>query len=196
MQVALLRVLEDGRYERVGERVPRRADVRVICATCRDLPALVEAGAFRRDLWFRLKGVVLRLPALRDRADRLGLARFLLPAAAAPAEPPEIGADLAAFIEHHPWPGNVRELKSVLEVACVLADGAPVLGVEHLPPDLAGAHAAEPVAPAAPEETGLDAMQVWAIRRALEACRGNVSAAARRLGVARSTIYRVLQRGR
>lgn len=196
MQVALLRVLEDGRYERVGERVPRRADVRVICATCRDLPALVEAGAFRRDLWYRLKGVVLRLPALRDRQDRLGLARFLLRGAAAPHPPPEIGDELARFIERYPWPGNVRELKSVLEVACVLADGEPVLGVEHLPPDLAAAEAAGPAATEVPEDGALDAVQVWAIRRALDACRGNVSAAARRLGVARSTIYRVLQRGR
>lgn len=190
MQVALLRVLEDGRYERVGERAPRRADVRVVCATCRDLPALVADGRFRQDLWFRLKGVVLRLPPLRARADRLGLARFLLAAATAPAPPPALGPELAAFVEQYPWPGNVRELKSVLEVALVLAGDAPVLGLEHLPPDLAGEPAPAPVA----EPEALGEVEVWAVRRALDACRGNVSAAARRLGVARSTVYRVLGR--
>jgi transcriptional regulator of acetoin/glycerol metabolism len=192
MQVALLRVLEDGRYERVGERAPRRADVRVLCATSRDLPAMVEAGSFRRDLWFRLKGVVLRLPPLRDRADRLGLARHLLARASDPDAAPEIGEDFAAFIESYGWPGNVRELRSVLEVARVLADGAPCLEIAHLPPDLAPA----PSPPSGDVADGsLDAVQVWAIRRAVDACAGNVSAAARKLGIARSTIYRVLQRG-
>jgi len=192
MQVALLRVLEDGRYERVGERVPRKADVRILCATCRDLPAMVENGTFRRDLWFRLKGIVLRLPSLRDREDRLGLARFLLAAATRPEPPPTLDPGFEAFVLSYGWPGNVRELKSVLEVALVLADGAPVLGVEHLPPDLVMTQDA-PLA--SPGEEPMDAVQLRAIRRALDACAGNVSAAARRLGVARSTIYRVLQRG-
>ncbi|MBK9365853.1 MAG: sigma-54-dependent Fis family transcriptional regulator [Deltaproteobacteria bacterium] len=193
MQVALLRVLEDGRFQRVGERTTRQADVRVICATCRDLPALVATGAFRQDLWYRLKGVVLRLPPLRAREDRLGLARFLLAQATRPNPPPALSPALEALILRHPWPGNVRELKSALEVALVLAEGAPILELEHLPPDLTQAlHA--------PDELGLlsgdalDVVQANAIRRALEACAGNVSAAARRLGVARSTIYRALQR--
>ena len=193
MQVALLRVLEDGRFQRVGERTTRQADVRVICATCRDLPALVATGAFRQDLWYRLKGVVLRLPPLRAREDRLGLARFLLAQATRPNPPPALSPALEALILRHPWPGNVRELKSALEVALVLAEGTPILELEHLPPDLTQAlHA--------PDELGLlsgdalDVVQANAIRRALEACAGNVSAAARRLGVARSTIYRALQR--
>ena len=187
MQVALLRVLEDGRYCRVGERNPRKAEVRVVCATCRDLPALVAAGTFRQDLWFRLRGLVLRLPPLRLRADRLGLARFLLATATAPAPAPELGASLAAFIEAYDWPGNVRELKSTLAVALVLSEGAPTLEAAHLPPDLA--------LPAPPSVEGaLEEVQLQAIERAVEACRGNVSAAARRLGVARSTIYRALGR--
>lgn len=193
MQVALLRVLEDGRYQRVGERAPRRADVRVICATCRDLPALVAAGSFRQDLWYRLKGVVLRLPPLRAREDRLGLARFLLAQATRPNPPPALSPGLEGLILRHPWPGNVRELKSALEVALVLAEGASVLELDHLPPDLALA----PDPPAGLDPLvgdALDVVQANAIRRALEACAGNVSAAARRLGVARSTIYRALQR--
>ena len=193
MQVALLRVLEDGRYERVGERAPRRADVRLICATCRDLPALVSTGAFRSDLWFRLKGVVLRLPPLRARSDRLGLARFLLEAGSSGEPIPTLSPALERFIQTYPWPGNVRELKSVLEVARVLSDGAPALELEHLPPDLL-APAEGAVAEPAPGADLLEAVQLQTIRRALDATAGNVSAAARRLGVARSTIYRMLAR--
>lgn len=193
MQVALLRVLEDGRFQRVGERTPRQADVRVICATCRDLPALVASGAFRQDLWYRLKGVVLRLPPLRAREDRLGLARFLLAQATRPNPPPALSPALEGLILRHPWPGNVRELKSALEVALVLAEGAPVLQLDHLPPDLLQVES-PPAALGALSEDALDVVQANAIRRALDACAGNVSAAARRLGVARSTIYRALQR--
>jgi transcriptional regulator of acetoin/glycerol metabolism len=195
MQVALLRVLEDGRYERVGERVAKKADVRVVCATCKDLPALVASGAFRQDLWFRLKGVVLRLPALRERTDRLSLARYLL-ARACPGDPPALEPDLERFIETYAWPGNVRELRSVLDVALVLADGEPSLGVRHLPPDLSVSPAEFPESSAegAPAGAPLHAVEAWAIQRALDACAGNVSAAARQLGIARSTIYRVLGR--
>jgi transcriptional regulator of acetoin/glycerol metabolism len=100
---------------------------------------------------------------------------------------------LEALILRHPWPGNVRELKSALEVALVLAEGAPILELEHLPPDLTQApHAADEIGPQGYD--ALDVLQANAIRRALEACAGNVSAAARRLGVSRSTIYRALQR--
>jgi transcriptional regulator with PAS, ATPase and Fis domain len=193
MQVALLRVLEDGRFQRVGERAPRQADVRVICATCRDLPALVASGAFRQDLWYRLKGVVLRLPPLRAREDRLALARFLLAQATRPSPPPSLSPALEALILRHPWPGNVRELKSALEVALVLAEGAPILDLAHLPPDLTQLAEPQTLDDGAPEDA-LDVVQANAIRRALDACAGNVSAAARRLGVARSTIYRALQR--
>jgi transcriptional regulator of acetoin/glycerol metabolism len=178
MQTALLRVLEVGTYHRVGETAPRRADVRVICATCRDLPALVEAGTFRKDLYFRLKGVVVTLPPLRERTDRVALARHLAGG--------ELTDALASWIGAYAWPGNVRELKSVLEVARVLAGPDEPLDVAHLPPDLA----ADP----APDDARLATVERRAVQRVLDELGGNVSAAARRLGVARTTVYRMLRR--
>jgi transcriptional regulator with PAS, ATPase and Fis domain len=189
MQVALLRVLEDGVYQRVGERVSRRAQVRVLGATCRYLAGLVERGGFRRDLWFRLKGLLVRIPPLRERTDRLSLAQALLAQDGPPA--PGLSSAFQAWILRYDWPGNVRELLRVLEVARVLSDGASTLELEHLPPDLRD-EAPPPDALAAPDSW--EAAQVAAIRRALESTAGNVSAAARRLGIARSTVYRVLGR--
>ncbi|MEQ1569966.1 MAG: sigma 54-interacting transcriptional regulator, partial [Myxococcota bacterium] len=186
MQTALLRVLESGRYHRVGDTTARTADVRIVCATCRDLPGLVASGGFRQDLYYRLKGVQIALPPLRDRTDRLALARHLL-TRDGPA--PAIGPELAAWIEAYGWPGNVRELKSVLAVARVLAGDAAALGPAHLPPDLARHTPAQP----SPVER-LAEVERWAVERALAELGGNVSAAARRLGIARSTIYRMLQR--
>ncbi|MEQ1505898.1 MAG: sigma 54-interacting transcriptional regulator, partial [Myxococcota bacterium] len=199
MQTSLLRVLETRRYHRVGETAERAANVRVVCATCKDLPALVASGAFRQDLYYRLKGVQILLPPLRARTDRLALAQHLLARAAADdGEPaPAIGPALAAWITGYGWPGNVRELKSVLEVARVLAAGTGTLGVEHLPPDLAGAIpagiAGATIEPG-PGDAPLAEVERWAVERALAELGGNVSAAARRLGIARSTIYRMLAR--
>jgi transcriptional regulator of acetoin/glycerol metabolism len=191
MQVALLRVLEARVYRRVGESSTRPSDVRIICATCRELPELVASGAFRKDLYFRLKGVQISLPPLRRRTDRVELARHLLREhCGSEHSGPELGEELARFVARHTWPGNVRELKSVLAVACVLAGTEPTLSLQHLPPDLL---AAEP----APEPLAggqLAEVERRAVERALAEVGGNVSAAARKLGIARSTIYRMLKR--
>ena len=115
MQAALLRVLETGTFRRVGDTRLERADVRLICATCRDLPALVQSGAFRQDLYYRLKGGVVRIPPLRERTDTVALAQHLLGAEIV------LAPDAATAIANHAWPGNVRELKSTLAVARVVA---------------------------------------------------------------------------
>jgi transcriptional regulator of acetoin/glycerol metabolism len=191
MQAALLRVLEDGRYRRVGETAQRRADVRVVCATCRDLPALVAAGSFRQDLYFRLRGAAVTLPALRARTDRLDLARHLLGELAAKSgagAPPELATEAEGWIARQPWPGNVRELRSVLEVALVLCAGAPRIGVEHLAMSDSPAPTAD-TAPLASETLGDVAAR--ALRDALVAAKGNISAVAEKLGIARSTVYRL-----
>ncbi|MEZ4317202.1 MAG: sigma-54-dependent Fis family transcriptional regulator [Myxococcota bacterium] len=192
MQTALLRVLESGTYTRVGETSPRRVDVRILCATCRDLPALVESGDFRKDLYYRLKSVSVTIPPLRERSDVLALVAHLLG-----DDAPPLSAALVRWIEGYGWPGNVRELKSVLAVVRLLGAESAELGVEHLPPDLphpTGLDAAlDPAVLASPRDS-LAGVEVWAVKRALEQVGGNVSAAARRLGVARSTIYRILRR--
>ena len=188
MQAALLRVLENGTYRRVGEARAAHADVRIVTATCRDLPALVADGRFRQDLYYRLKGATVALPALRARGDRVALAEHLVAQLAARqgrAIPPRIDRDLAAWIEAHAWPGNVRELKTVLDVALVIAAGAPSLTCAHLPPD---------VAAPAPPPARLEDVEAATLRQALAAAAGNISAVAQRLGVARSTVYRMMRR--
>ncbi len=194
MQAALLRVLEDGTYRRVGETEDRVTDVRVLCATCRDLDALVASGAFRRDLFFRLAGARVVLPPLRDRTDVPALASHLLGQLAAAHHrsfAPSISEDVAAALAAHRWPGNVRELRSTLEVALVLAGDAPEVTLDHLPPGFC-APAPSSLAPAEPAE--LARAEAGTVQRVLAEVAGNVSVAAKRLGVARSTVYRIMRR--
>jgi transcriptional regulator of acetoin/glycerol metabolism len=196
VQAALLRFLEDGSYFRVGESTPRAADVRVVAATCRDLPAMVEDGRFRKDLYYRIRGATIRLPALRERRDLRELTEALLARIAerrgrGPA--PSLSRAALASIESQPWPGNVRELRAALEHALVLAEGADVIELAHLPER-----------EVAPRATGREAdLGPGALRRAserealleaLERGGGNLSEASRVLGVARTTLYRMMQR--
>jgi transcriptional regulator of acetoin/glycerol metabolism len=192
MQAALLRFLETGAYQRVGETAPSRADVRVICATCRDLPGMVARGEFRQDLYFRLKGALLRLPPLRERSDLLPMARYLLERLAAPSPPPDLSPEAELLLLHHPWPGNVRELRMALEVALVLAEGH-LIEPHHLPEDLLSPLPARSPAIPAPRSS-LAQAEGDTVRQALAGAGGNVSAAAARLGVARSTLYRMMRR--
>nr|WP_225937760.1 sigma 54-interacting transcriptional regulator [Myxococcus sp. RHSTA-1-4] len=205
LQVLLLRVLEDGSYSRVGESRVRHTRFRLIGATCRDLDAAVRAGTFRSDLYYRLQGAMLRLPPLRERVDLPELARELLTelAEAAGQPRPTLSPAALARLAAHRWPGNVRELKTVLRLALVRAAGAPVLDVDALPPELgSGPAPADPrVAPLPPpppvqEEAprALRELEVHAIQDALARSGGNVAQAARRLGIARSTLYRMVER--
>jgi transcriptional regulator with GAF, ATPase, and Fis domain/tetratricopeptide (TPR) repeat protein len=140
-QVALLRVLQDGTFERVGGGAPLHADVRVVCATHRDLPRMVAEGTFREDLYYRLCGVVIEVPSLRERGqDLLQLATYFLQQIAAERKEPvkSLSDDAAAMLSQHAWPGNVRELQNVLRAATLFADGlvidANVLGDQiHVP---------------------------------------------------------------
>jgi DNA-binding NtrC family response regulator len=137
-QVRLLRFLEAGEYQRLGETAARRADVRVISATNVDLQRRVREGRFRQDLWFRLADEVLTLPPLRERgADVLLLARhFLRAQAVAPGSaPPVLSSEAEAALLAHSWPGNVRELLSEMRKLGVRAAGRPVT-LEDLSPGL------------------------------------------------------------
>jgi transcriptional regulator with PAS, ATPase and Fis domain len=206
LQALLLRVLEDGTYYRVGDNRPRQADVRLVCATCRDLPRLVAEGAFRRDLFYRIDGACLGLPPLRERSDLPALIGHLLEALAAeqgrPA--PDLAPDVFAAMLRAPWPGNVRQLKTALQHALILCDG-DVVRREHLPRDLAAGgapvEASPPVSafapartPAAPPVRTLGELERERLERAVATARGNLSLAAADLGIARSTLYRRLRR--
>jgi transcriptional regulator of acetoin/glycerol metabolism len=133
-----------------------------------------------------LKGATVRIPALRERADVVPLARHLLAQRSAAIT---LSPAAEEALRRHDWPGNVRELKSTLEVAAVMSQGAPI-DTAHLPPELTTA----PRARASSPESLAD-QELAAVLRALAECGGNVSHAAKRLGVARSTIYRLLRRG-
>ena len=189
-QAMLLRFLEDGTYSRIGETTVRHADVRLVAATCRDLPRLVEEGAFRSDLFYRVHGGCIRLPPLRERLDRVELARALVVSCAIGqgiARAPELAASAEAWILDHTWPGNVRELKSAIQHAMAMSPGRQI-EVDDFPEPLVTSVPGT-VLDTAPRQRALRTMAEAAVERA----RGNMSEAARALGVARSTLYRMLR---
>ncbi|HEY8428139.1 MAG TPA: sigma 54-interacting transcriptional regulator [Sandaracinaceae bacterium] len=129
-QVALLRVLQEREFERVGGTQPIKVDVRIIAATHRDLEQMVREGTFREDLYYRLRGVTVEMPPLRDRLEDLpALAEHLLARIAEERgeTPKQLSPEAVACLSRHRWPGNVRELENVLRSATLFADG-PVLG--------------------------------------------------------------------
>src|SRR5262249_44820402 len=126
LQVKLLRFLQEKEFERVGENKTRRADVRVLAATNRDLETDVKTGRFREDLWYRLNVIEVRVPPLRERPeDILRLARrFLAFFARSVGRPPlEVAKAAEAVLLAYPWPGNVRELRNAIERAVILWPG-------------------------------------------------------------------------
>jgi DNA-binding NtrC family response regulator len=177
-QVKLLRVLETGRFERVGSSRTRQVRVRVISATNADLKAMVRAGSFREDLYYRLNVIEVALPPLAQRRDDvLPLAEHFLAGRAL------LGDAARAQLLAHAWPGNVRELKNVIERAALLARGGPIT------PDLLGLPPAEPAMARNLDEPSRDAV-VAALARA----DGVVSRAAAALGLSRQALYRRMER--
>jgi len=151
LQVKLLRVLQDKRIERVGETRPRKIDVRILCSTNRDLGQMVEQGAFRKDLYFRINVLPIALPPLRQRMEDLPpLVNHIIRRANARSSKQIAGVAPEALraMEAYPWPGNVRELENVIHRAIVLTTGE-VITLDSLPPALQVFRAA-PDAPAAP----------------------------------------------
>jgi len=201
MQVKILRALQEREIERVGGTKPISIDVRVIAATHQNLDTLVAEGKFRADLFYRLQGVRLRLPPLRERIDDLpDLITHLLDRTARRMSrlPATVSTEALRALWAYAWPGNVRELQHVLEGAMVMSDG--VIQPEHLPPAIQRS-TSQPPAEAAPVLAGpLDeALENWERRMILDALRqgGGVQArAAKILGISeRSLWYRVKKLG-
>jgi transcriptional regulator with PAS, ATPase and Fis domain len=133
VQPKLLRYLENSEVFPLGEQKPVRVDVRVIAATHRDLAALVRAGQFREDLYYRLHVVPLHIPPLRERREDIPLlARRFLRLLSPRAEPPVLSPDALARLSEHTWPGNARELRNVIERALAFFPEAVVLRPPHL----------------------------------------------------------------
>jgi two-component system NtrC family response regulator len=194
-QVRLLRFLESGEYQRLGETVVRRADIRVISATNVDLQRRVREGRFREDLWFRLVDEILFLPPLRERGDDVVLlARHFLRAEAAARQsaPPVLSPEAEAALLAHPWPGNVRELRNAMRRLVVRAAGRSV-AVEDLPPALRRC---------SPRRWGtlrsaLRQREAELVREALERNGGTLARAAAELGITRQALWaKVRQPGR
>ncbi|EPQ6942725.1 sigma-54-dependent response regulator transcription factor AlgB [Pseudomonas aeruginosa] len=188
LQPKLLRFIQDKEYERVGDPVTRRADVRILAATNRDLGAMVAQGQFREDLLYRLNVIVLNLPPLRERAeDILGLAERFLARFVKDYGRPARGFSEAAreAMRQYPWPGNVRELRNVIERASIICNQERV-DVDHL-----GFSATQSAssAPRIGESLSLEDLEKAHIT-AVMASSATLDQAAKTLGIDASTLYR------
>ncbi|MDZ5460269.1 sigma-54-dependent Fis family transcriptional regulator [Azohydromonas lata] len=241
LQARLLRVLQERRVMPLGGGKALEVDIAVIGATHRNLREMIQRGEFREDLYYRLNGLVLRLPPLRERSDLALVAQRIL-AHECPRGAPRISAEVMSLFERCHWPGNVRQLANVLRAAAVMAAGEPQITREHLADDFLDEFQAQPARPAplpgasatpfaladastaasAPEAGGallrpalsapaacdhaggcepsapagamtMHEQEIRLIEAALAAAGGNISAASKRLGISRNTIYRKLR---
>jgi len=194
LQAKLLRFLQERMIDRVGSVTPVPVDVRVVCATHRDVQQLIDQGTFREDLYYRISEITLDVPALRERdGDALVIAQSLLQSLAKQMERPNLvfTEDAIKAIKTHPWPGNVREMINKVKRATIMADGKRVTAADlEINCDLDG------------PEHQLNLRQVRenaeraAIVQALQSCRFNMAQASRLLGVTRPTLYNLTDKYR
>jgi DNA-binding NtrC family response regulator len=214
LQAKLLRVLDQREVTRLGSSTARPIDVRFIAATNRDLAGEIKAGRFRQDLYFRLNGITINIPPLRERVEEIEpLARSFITIAARQvqrATPPRLSRESLALLQRYTWPGNIRELRNVMERAVLLCSG-DTIGPDHLPEEritrLVSTRPSAPPEPRAAASVIPEALDSRAAPRAvndvsatratpertrivlaLEQCGGNQTHAARILGMARGTL--------
>jgi DNA-binding NtrC family response regulator len=193
LQAKLLRVLEDGSMRRIGSVKERRVKVRLIAATNRDLSKDVAVGRFREDLYYRVNVLSITIPPLRERAEDIPLLveHFL-------GNSWKLGPGVLDLFQSSPWPGNVRQLINALERAKILADGT-LISIGNLPPELRKSHPLE-VASSAESVAGigdsipLESLSRMHITEVLRRNQGNKAKAARELGIARRSLYRILEK--
>ncbi len=211
LQARMLRALQERAVTPLGSSKVIHVDVSVVCATNRNMREQVANGLFREDLYYRLNGLVVRLPALRERSDLDVVANKLL-REGQEAGVPRIRESVMAMFRSYHWPGNIRQLGNLLRTARLMAEGEPEITEDHLPDDFLEdrqarqATNAAPGAMAAPESppetariadaapraqpTRLADVEALAIIAAVKAHHGNISAAAKALGISRNTVYR------
>jgi transcriptional regulator of acetoin/glycerol metabolism len=204
LQARLLRALQDKRVTPLGSPQSQPIDVALVSATDRNPRELIDGHAIREDLYYRLNGLAVRLPALRERTDLMALVRKWL-VEESPSRPLQLAPDVEQLLTQYDWPGNLRQLANVLHTAAVMAQGEARITREHLADDFLEearqrtTAATPPVLPAAapagahPGARTLDELGRDAIRQAVEAAGGNISVASKRLGISRNTIYRKLR---
>ncbi len=194
VQVKLLRVLQERAFERVGSSKTLMVDIRLIAASNSDLEKAVEAGTFRRDLYYRLNVVPLALPPLRDRQEDIPVlaAHFAAKAADKHGRPnSDLDPALLEALQEYEWPGNVRELENLMERIVVLSSG-PVLGLEFLPEKMLRTLPEASVTDETTFEGAVTALKRSLIRGALKSENDNKVNAAKRLGISRSYLHRLI----
>ncbi|MDR5752926.1 MULTISPECIES: sigma-54-dependent Fis family transcriptional regulator [unclassified Caballeronia] len=193
LQVRLLRVLQERLVNPLGSAKSIPVDVAIICATHRDLREMIAENRFREDLYYRLNGLVVKLPPLRDRSDLRTVVQRMLQQETSCAAPLSIAPDVMQLFERCRWPGNFRQLGNLLRTAAAMVDDDGEIRIEHLPDDFfddVERGAAPGTTAALNADADLHTFTASAITAALARHNGNVSAAARSLGISRNTIYR------
>ena len=196
LQARLLRVLQERMVTPLGSAKSIAVNVELICATNHNLRERMAKGLFREDLYYRLNGLVVKLPPLRDRTDLEVVVKKILSAESGGAHY-NLAPEVLELFQRHKWPGNFRQLTNLLRTAVIMAGDEPVIGLRHMPDDFLDdvdqQVAASPAAEASQmvaNGSNLEEVAHSVILKSLEAHGGNVSATARALGVSRNTIYR------
>lgn len=201
-QARLLRVLQERKVTPLGSTESYPVDIKVISATNRSLKDDVEKGLFRQDLYYRVSGLNLELPPLRERTDKTDLFKELHRIHRAPDQAQELSSEILALFQKHPWPGNIRQLGSVIQISLAMADDEAIRP-DHLPDDFfedirrqerQSEPQAEPTIDLAPSssEPSLDDIQQDTLE-AYQANKGNISRTAKALGISRNTLYKRLK---
>jgi two-component system response regulator AtoC len=195
-QVKLLRVLQEGEFRPLGTNAKKRVNVRVLSATNRDPQTLVDQGLFRQDLLYRLQGVSITLPPLRERLEDVRpMAIAFLSQYSAPGRRLSITKDALLALERHNWRGNIRELKHLMQRLAALSGG--IIRIEDLPSEIVSspsvASVMNDVIPEGELPT-LEQLESSYLLRVLSAVGGNKSRAAQVMGVDRKTLYRMIDR--
>jgi transcriptional regulator of acetoin/glycerol metabolism len=197
LQTRLLRVLQEREVTPLGGGRATPVDFAVLAASHRDIATDVQAGRFRADLYYRIAQATLRLPALREKPGLADLIECLWLRLGDGPDGMQLEAEAREHLASLPWPGNMRQLIGALRTLLALGTPGGRIGLRDLPLDLRQSPSVSDATRRAGSDNGLPRMQQMqrqAMREALEACHGNVSAAARRLGISRSTLYRKLGR--
>ena len=201
LQTRLLRVLEEQEIVPLGSESAIKVDLHVIAASHRNLREMIANGTFREDLYYRLNGITLELPALRDRADKERVIHHALAAETGNGRPAAIEMDALQRLVAYPWPGNIRELRNVIRTALAICEGGVVRGID-LPREIRESQsnigpALAPMAAVAESSNAvnpLKAAERAALVRVIAECHGNMTRVAAQLGMSRNTLYRRMKR--
>ena len=207
LQTRLLRVLEEQEIMPLGSETAIKVDLHVLAASHRNLREMIANGTFREDLYYRLNGITLELPALRDRVDKVRVIHHALAVETGNGRPAAIEMDALQRLVAYPWPGNVRELRNVIRTALAICEGGVVRGID-LPREIREADSNNGAGPVpgltpgtvsgagepAPAVNPLKAAERAALIRVIAECHGNMTRVAAHLGMSRNTLYRRMKR--